>query len=139
MAGNEERMGSQRMRFVFSYGEHEPWLSRNVPQDVEDVTQAFLRHLRAREWEQVGPVVEDVSGYCHPDIRSVADLATVVRDNYMGDADQPDEVVELPFVKLAALMDRGGWSIVGGYYMDFEGNHNDTEISVVLELKAAGS
>jgi hypothetical protein len=139
MGGDVEHTGGQRVRFVFSYGEHEPWLPPDAPPEGEAVNQAFVRHLRQREWEPVGPAGDDFSSYCHPDIRSVADLAAVVRENYMGDPDQPDEVVELPFVKLAALMDRGGWSFVGGDFLEFEGNHNDTELTVVLERKAPGS
>jgi hypothetical protein len=44
-------------------------------------------------------------------------------------------VVKIPFDKLAALLARGGWSIVGGDFMEFEGNHNDSEITVVLAPK----
>ena len=138
MGSTVERTGSQRMRFVFSYGEHDPWLPPGGPQEGEAVTQAFLRHLRMREWEPVGSAGDDFSGYCDPNFRSIAVLAAFVRENYVGDPEQPDEVVELPFVKLAALMDRGGWSFVGASFMEFEGNHNDTEITVVLERKIPG-
>jgi hypothetical protein len=131
-------MGGQRVKLVFSYGEHEAWLPPDAPQEGEAVAREFVRHLREREWKQVGPAGDDLSGDCDPDIRSLADLASVVRENYLGDPDQPDEVVELPFVKLAALIDCGGWSFVGGDFMEFEGNHNDTEITVVLERDAPG-
>jgi hypothetical protein len=50
----------------------------------------------------------------------------------MGDPNQPPEVVELPFEKLAVLMAAGNWRFVGGDFMEFEGNHNDTEITVIL-------
>jgi hypothetical protein len=33
----------------------------------------------------------------------------------------------------------GSQSLVGGDFMEFEGNHNDTEIAVVLKPKAAQS
>jgi hypothetical protein len=121
------------MRFVFSYGEHEPWLAPDAPQEDEAVTRAFLRHLRKREWEQQGPVADDLSDYCDPDIVSLDDLINRARDFFVVENDYPEELVQIPFDKLAALMAHGGWSFAGGNLMEFEGNHNDTEITVVLE------
>jgi hypothetical protein len=132
-------MDSERMQFVYSYGEHDPWLPPDGLQEDEAVMRAFVHHLRKREWEQAGLAGDDLSRHCDPKFRCVADLAAYVRENYLGDPEQPDEVVELPFVKLAALMDGGGWSFVGAHFMEYEGNHNDTELTVVLERKVQES
>jgi hypothetical protein len=125
----------ERMRFVFSYGEHEPWLPPDAPQESEAVDQAFVRFVGGREWERQGPVANDLSRYCDPAIQSIGDLMHRAREFIVDGGGYPDELVQIPFDKLAELMTRGGWSFVGGSFMEFEGNHNDTEIEVVLERK----
>ena len=53
---------------------------------------------------------------------SIDDLLDRARAYFVAEENQPDEVVQIPIRKLAALMDRGGWSLVGGDFMEFEGN-----------------
>jgi hypothetical protein len=45
------------------------------------------------------------------------------------------DVVQFPVEKLKSLMARDGWRFVSGSLWEFEGNHNDTEIHVVLERR----
>ncbi len=128
---------SQRVRFVFSYGEHEAWTSSDAPQADLEMDQSFVRFVREREWERQETVVNDLSRFCDPDIQSIDDLMDLTRE-FIGDGDS-DELVQIPFKKLAELMSRDGWSFVGGSFTEFEGHHNDTEIEVVLEREVLGT
>ena len=42
------------------------------------------------------------------------------------------EAVRLPFDRLRAIIADGGWTFACGEFMEFEGHHNDTEITVRL-------
>jgi hypothetical protein len=134
---NRERAGGKQVRFVFGYHEHEGPSYSGPPRPREDEEREMVREVRQWEWEQEGPA--DLSRDCDQNIRSLADLMTRAREFIVEEGGYPDELVQIPFDKLAVLMDRGGWSFVGGDFMEFEGNHNDTEITVVLERKVPGS
>jgi hypothetical protein len=45
----------------------------------------------------------------------------------------PASLVEIPLEKLREFMDRDGWRVVVGSFIEFEGHHNDSEIRVVLD------
>jgi hypothetical protein len=116
--------------FVFDYHECH---ADDVPPEGWAGEQDFLRQLQGRDWEQQDATEDDFSGYYDSEIRSIDDLMDRVRDFFVTENGEPEEVVQIPFEKLAALMARGAWSFVGGSFMEFEGNHNDSEITVVLE------
>jgi hypothetical protein len=135
MATKGKLAAGQQVRFVFNY--HECHAPDVPPEGWED--QEFLRQLQDRDWEQQGSAKNDLSDYCDPEIESLDELMDRVRQYFVDEEDQPDEVVQIPFDKLAVLMSRGSWSFVGGGFMEFEGNHNDSEITVVLKPKASRS
>jgi hypothetical protein len=129
------RTGGKQVKFTFNYHEcHAP----DVPPKGWAGVEAFVRQLEARDWEQ-GPDEDDLFDYCDPEVESIGDLMDRAREYFVDEEDQPDEVVQIPFDKLAALMSRGGWSFVGGLFEEFEGNHNDTEITIVLKPKLSQS
>jgi hypothetical protein len=119
----------QQVKFVFNYREcHAPEVPPGGWTD-----EAFLEQLKERDWEQQGSAEDDLADSCEPEITSIADLLHRARQYFVAEEEQPDDVVQIPFEKLAALMARGRWSFVGGDFMEFEGNHNDSEIIVILE------
>ncbi len=139
MGTKRKRTGGQQVLFVFDYHEFH---ADDVPPEGWAGEQDFLRQLKERDWEQRASDEDDeddhLSRYCDSEIRSIDDLMERVRDFFVAENGHPEEVVQIPFEKLAALMARGAWSFAGGTFMEFEGNHNDSEITVVLE-KASGS
>jgi hypothetical protein len=130
MGATGDRRGGKQVKFVFNYHEcHAP----DVPPEGWAGMEEFLGQLKEREWEQQDSTEDDLSRDCSPEVRSVDDLMDRAWQFFVSENDHPEEVVQVPFDKLAALMACGGWSFVGGSFMEFEGNHNDTEITVVLE------
>lgn len=127
--------GQQRVMFVFDYHECH---ADDVPRGGWTGEDDFLRQLKGRAWEQKDAAEEILSGYGDSEIQSIDALTDRVREFFVAENGQPEEVVQIPFDKLTALMTQGSWSFVGGSFMEFEGNHNDSEITVVLE-KASGS
>jgi hypothetical protein len=136
MGTKGKRTGGQQVKFVFNYHEH---LGPDVPPEGWAGVEDFVRQLKEREWEQQGPAADDLSRDCDPEVQSIDDLMDRAREYFVDGENQPEEVVQIPFKKLAALMARGGWSFVGGGFLEFEGNHNDSEITVVLKPKASRS
>jgi hypothetical protein len=129
----EKPQGGKQVKLVFNYHEcHAP----DVPPGGWAGVAAFVRQLKDCEWEQQGQA-DDFSSSCDAEVRSIDDLINRARAFFVAEQHEPEEVVQIPFDKLAALMAHGGWSFVGGDFMEFEGNHNDTEITVVLEKTSA--
>ena len=119
-------MASERGYFVFSFHEHEAeWT-------VAD--QGMVQTAAQEEWvlEETG-APNAFEERCIEEIETVELLRTLVRATMVGEWKLPPQVVELPFQKLRVLIAREGWRFVGGDFLEFEGNHNDTEIRVVLE------
>ena len=76
---------------------------------------------------------DNLANDCDPNAKNVADLMGVVRAFFQADPEIVEAAVQIPFEKLTALMTQGNWSFVGGSFMEFEGHHNDTEITVFPE------
>lgn len=131
MGNGENRKAGRQAKFVFSYREHEVLGRMADPEG--DLVEHLARELGEWEWEQQRLPDGDISEHCDPGVRSIGDLAAIARENFVDGAQEPEWLVRIPFDKLAALVDCGGWSFMGGVFNEFEGHHNDTEIEVYLE------
>jgi hypothetical protein len=107
----------------FSYREHE-W-----PEDIEgaEMAEAFLlRTVAEGRWEDL--TGEDPLD----DLTSLDSLVERWTSVVVGEWEMPGDAVGVPVGKLRALMAGGGWTFESGSFTEFEGNHNDTEITVRL-------
>jgi hypothetical protein len=119
-------MAAVRCYFVFSFHEHEAkWTGTD---------QGMMQTAAQENWvlEETG-ASNAFEERCIERIETVELLRTFVRAMMVGGRKLPPQVVQLPFEKLKALIAREGWRFVGGDFLDFEADHNDTEIRVVLE------
>jgi hypothetical protein len=107
----------------FSYREHE-W-----PEDLEGAEAAeaeLLRRATEGRWEEL------------PDGREPDDCPTLDAlvgrwtEVVVGEWKMPPAAVDVPVAKLRTLMADGGWTFGAGSFLEFEGHHNDTEITVRL-------
>ena len=123
--------GDTRRVFMFSYHEHD-WVGGVEGQEAAG--QAILQMVTGQEWTPVdtfGP--EAIEQNYDPDTKSVDDLMARVREILVDEWELPLKAVQIPFGKLKAIIARDGWVFVSGWFCEFEGNHNDSEIHVVLE------
>jgi hypothetical protein len=130
--GTTEAKSKEHALFVFSFQEHKNEEVWNALQggDEEELLQVFA----GLEWELVRTGVPGAfATRCSADIENVAALKECLREMTVDTWDVSEAVVEVPFDKLSALMKKDGWRFVGGSFLEFDGNHNDTEIRVVLE------
>jgi len=118
-----------RVVYVFSYREHGDQSPHVAALESDDFWQEFIRLLREFDWEQ--DTESDPSWLYEPELHSLDELQAHVREYFP--REDPDAQWRIPFEKLATLMTVGNWSFAFGTLIEFEGNHNDTEIHVVLE------
>ncbi|AWM37556.1 hypothetical protein GobsT_44570 [Gemmata obscuriglobus] len=126
MGDGKNRTAGRRAKFVFSYREHD------VPEvwsdEVDGLHDAFASDSGVWGWQEQELPEGDLADSCDPGVRSIDDLVTVAREYFVAQGQQPEWLVRIPFDKLAVLMDRGGWSFLGGVFGEFVGNNSDTEI-----------
>lgn len=112
---------------MFSYREHD-W----SVEDEEGLQKELLRRAKKEQWVRLrGPEGKRAAQGC--DVASLKELEERVRGTLVGEWQMPKEAVELPFMRLREMMAREGWRFRSGGFEAMEGNHNDTEICVVLE------
>lgn len=132
MSTDGEKTGSSRSVFMFSYNEHQ-WETDGGDWTPED---EILRQAATRTWarlEEVAP--EQAEKYCDEEIRSLDDLMSLVRGVVVEEWGMPVEAAKTPIDKMRERMAREGWDFVGGSFNELEGNHNDSEIFVVLDRR----
>jgi hypothetical protein len=117
-----------RAVFMFSFHEHD-----GEGFDEEPTEQEIVQTVASWDWEfqrmgKPGAGIYDKIEFEPTSVEALMALARESMDGYM-----PEVAIQLPFDKLKALMEQGGWRFVCGDYMEMEGNHNDTEISALLE------
>jgi hypothetical protein len=121
---------STRSVFMFSFREHE-WMT-----DVEGEEEFDLmasQFIQQGTWTWVEAKTQgEIDRYCDDATERYADFAGRVRES-LEEMNVPEELAKVPFDKLEELMGRDGWTFAGGTFYEFEGNHNDTEIFVVLK------
>ena len=131
--GQNNTPTGERRAFVFRYDEHE-WMGD--VKGAEPFAQRMLLQADVQTWAAVPVSTPNaIEQHTDPEITSLDDLRARVEESLIEEADLPPEVVRLPFKKLHSMMKRSGWRFVSGTFLEFEGNHNDTEIHVVLEKK----
>jgi hypothetical protein len=124
---------SARSVFLFSYHEHD-WDTGEEEQG--DFTQRFLQEAQQRSWAPVeAGTPDEIDQYLDPEVTTVEALRAWCEE-VLSDYEYPEGTLDAPFAKLNAKMKAEGWKFVSGVFYEFEGNHNDTEIFVVLEKTA---
>jgi hypothetical protein len=123
-------MSTERRVFCFSFGEHD---SSELWDEADDASteQVMTQILASKSWAEVKPGSMDT--HTEPEERTLDAFIAATLELLVNESGMPPGVVQIPFDKLKELMADGGWTFVGGGVMPFEGNHNDTEIEVVLE------
>jgi hypothetical protein len=141
MATKQKRK-PMRAHFVFNFhdqfGNGTPLGEMATGEEVND--QAFVQMVAMEPWQKQKEWAvansDDESAEddeFDEEITSVDELVERLRE-YAGDSGPWfADVVRFPVEKLKSLMDRDGWRFVSGSLWEFEGNHNDTEIHIVLE------
>jgi hypothetical protein len=117
-----------RAIFMFSFHEHDGGGLR-----VKSTDQEAAQMIASWDWEFqkiVKPTKRAKSVVNDDGIEALMEQGRAVMVDDWG---MSAVVVELPFEKLRALLARDGWRFVSGMFIEFEGNHNDTEIIAVLE------
>ena len=117
--------------FQFSYDEH-GWQV-----DGEDAARdALLKAAAEQPWVLVEGVEQaKAKGYCDEGVETLDDLLRLISATIVEDWNMPVEAVKIPLDRLDEMLRRDGWVFIGGSFMEFEGNHNDSEIHVVLRKK----
>ena len=111
----------------FTFDEH-AW-----PEDAwDDTTEAYTQAARENPWKNLGEMEwDDTRDYR---TRRLVSLETIREDlvNAFADAESlPVELMASPLDRVAEVMAREGLEYVTGVFIDFEGNHCDTEIGLV--------
>lgn len=128
MSAPATKSPSRLRLFRFSYDEHQ-WLD-----DDDDPQDVMLKAAREQPWEPKEELTQaEAELHRDEDILTLDDLEERVCATLVNEWDLPREAVQIPLRRLAELMQREGYRFVGGSFLEFEGNHNDTEIEVVLE------
>ncbi|MEU8080162.1 hypothetical protein AB0B31_32500 [Catellatospora citrea] len=115
-------MTGQSLLLRFSYFEHD-W--DHELEGVEAMEAELLRRAAQGEWQQVDDDEPEEFG-------TLDDLVQRVEEVIVGEWEMPAEAVRLPLDKLRAIIADGGWTFETGDFAEFEGHHNDTELTVKL-------
>ncbi|MDC0675623.1 hypothetical protein [Nannocystis radixulma] len=114
-----------RQLFMFSYHEHD-W-----DEDAfKNSGKERLRRAQTGTWTAQRVPRSSWDNYCEVD--SLAALRDQVRGFLVDQYHAPAKAAELPLAALRRMLDEDGWSFVGGRFLEFEGNHNDTTIYALL-------
>ncbi|MDI1462543.1 hypothetical protein QEZ54_16345 [Catellatospora sp. KI3] len=106
----------------FSFFEHD-WDG-----DVDWAAEAEAELLRRAEGDWF-----PVDGTDEPEeFETLDELAERAEEVVVGEWDMPADAVRLPLAKLRAIIAEGGWTFAAGDFADYEGHHNDTELTVKL-------
>ncbi|MCY1058015.1 hypothetical protein [Nannocystis sp. SCPEA4] len=116
---------SSRQLFMFSYHEHD-W-DENA---FKNSGKERLRRAQTGTWTAQRVARSSWDNYCEVD--SLAALRDQVRGFLVDRYHAPARAAELPLATLRRMLDQDGWSFVGGRFLEFEGNHNDTTIYALL-------
>jgi hypothetical protein len=123
---------AERVRsvFLFSYGEHE-WDDGEA--DEEEFAQRFLQEAHKQSWTPgKARDPKDLDYYMAPEVTTVEELRAHCEE-VLADFEYPEGTLDAPFEKLAAKLKSEGWKFVSGKFQEFEANHIDTTVYVVLE------
>lgn len=124
-----------RSHFMFSYREHR-WFGDTEIDSKESFEQAMSQQASFQTWEEVKPGPRaNLNAYTCEEFASVEAFQTQAEEELPGESRLLKTIFQSPFDKLKAMMNAEGWKFVTGWTHTFEGNHNDTEIHVVLEKK----
>ena len=117
--------------FLFTFNEHEHF---DDVEDADEAARVLLQHARRQGWEAVSrpPALLEECREQPEELRASLESALLGEDLPAEAQAVLREAIRVPFDKLAAKIAAEGWTFAGGQLWEFEGNHNDTEIYVVL-------
>ncbi|WP_186316068.1 hypothetical protein [Catellatospora sichuanensis] len=115
-------MTEQSVLLRFSFHEHD-W-DESI-EGVEAMEAELLRRAADGQWQEVADDEPD-------ELATFDELAQRAEEVVVGEWEMPVEAVRLPMDKLRAIIADGGWTFVAAEFSDFEGHHNDTELTVKL-------
>jgi hypothetical protein len=132
----EAPMATEQTWFIFSFHEHGSFMIDRYAADSSP-EQAFIQMIASEEWVRGRTGVSgEFEGHCAAGIGTLeafeAHVREILTDEY-GFTTVELRYLDFPFARLRATMEAGGWQFVGGDFTAMEGNHNDTEISVLVE------
>ncbi len=116
--------------YQFSYDEHN-WGDEVDSQETAEAMMLHMAHTRSWESRPISDeVVNRYNGFSLPELEAAV-LAGILE--YMpSNKALAAEIVHAPFHKLQEKLTQEGGQFVGGSFYEFEGNHNDTLIYVVV-------